>query len=372
MAFRALIGLLAAWMLFAAPATFAQTPNGRVPVFEDRHKQYLDGLQQYPVLKQHKIAEVFRFRVDEGQLAIEPAIEADREYQERRAELEDLAEPASILCWLISQDLGQVQFEIKLDDLSDPLAWGHLSVQARPSNTDSGKLLENIDIEKNWLTASGFRRRVFFSQANNSARLEYFSTENEGERITLVEKDFATLRRNHHAETERLLRPILKELHQESALAADVAAAWQVLAGDWPVDEKLKPLVAARLGALNHPDFRIRLAAADALQKLGRDGALVIMRMRRGPLTCEQNLRLDEVVSRFQPLSDTDARALYNDLSFLVDCLYCDDAITRKLAMHRLAAITGNPISFDPNAPEDQRVIAVNALRQKLLGGGRK
>ena len=49
--------------------------------------------------------------------------------------------------------------------------------------------------------------------------------------------------------------------------------------------------------------------------------------------------------------------------------LTCIDALVRKLALNRLRQITGKPIAFDLNAPADARVIAVNALREKLLGG---
>lgn len=370
MALRTFIAALSILMLMCASAAIAQAPPEEKTVHEQARREYRQNVLQYPLLKQHKIDQVFHLRVDDGQLAVEPALEPDREYQQKRAELEEIPEPAVILCWLISQDLGQVQFEVNLDDYSDPAAIGHLSLQARPNNTDTGKLLENLEIKMVWQTRTGMRT-VFFTQAANSARLVIFANDggpNGFVDINLWEKDFATLRRNHHAETERWLRPILRELRQEAAFAADPAAAWQVLADEWPIDEKVKPLVDGKLPALDDDDFRVRLRAANELQKLGRDAALVMMKMDRRPLSLEQNVRLDEVISRFEPLTHAEARRLSQDPSFLLDCLYGEDAIARKLALKRLQVISKMPIAFDLNAPDDARVIAVNALRDKLLG----
>jgi hypothetical protein len=360
--------ILAGASLAAAQATLPDNSH-----YSREKKLYRESVLQYPLLKQHKIDEVLRIHLDDGQLVVEPVLEADREYQERRAELEGLAEPAKILCWLLSQDLGQVQFELSVENYTDPLVMGRLHLQARPAPNDTSKLLARLDIEKIWDTPTG-HRRVFFTQADNSAELIISGEENGAGQTdrTLTERDFATLRQKHHADTERWLRPILRELHQESVFAADPAAAWQVLASDWPLDEKMRPAIAAQLSSLDDDDFRVRLRAADELEKLGRDGALVIMRMDRAALSPEQSLRLDEVVSRFEPLTWTTALRLRNNPGFLLDCLYGDDAIARKLALNRLREMTGKPIPFDLNGPPDARVIAVNALREKLLGEGIK
>src|SRR5665213_1914102 len=183
-------------------------------VFEQQRKQYRDGVMQYPLLKQRKIDDVFRFQVDGSDLAVTTAIEPDREYQQHRAEIDGLSEPAVIVCWLISQDLGQIQFEISVDDYSDPLSFGRLHVLARPNSSETGKQLENIEIEKIQQTANGFRK-IAFTQINGTAKLVILANDggpNGFINTNIEEKDFATLRRLHHSETERWLRPILKEL----------------------------------------------------------------------------------------------------------------------------------------------------------------
>ena len=79
----------------------------------------------------------------------------------------------------------------------------------------------------------------------------------------------------------------------------------------------------------------------------GEKPLLVMMRLDRDGLSLpEQELvpGLDEVViSRFEPLTYT-ARRLYKDPVFMLDCLYGDDAIARKLALKRLREITNKPI----------------------------
>lgn len=366
MAYRSIASL--SILLFIAADAVAQSPP-RQNFYEQQRKQYREGVLQYPLLKQKKIDQVFRLKIDEGQLTVEPQLEADREYQQRRAELDGLSEPAVILCWLISQDLNQVQFELNVDDYTDSAAFGRLHLLARPSNTSTGTTLENVDIEKIWQTPTGFRR-VFFTQANGAVRLVIFANDggpNGFINLNLSDKDFASLRRNHHNETERWLRPILHELHQESAFAADPATAWQVLADEWPADPKFTGLVEAKIRGLDDDNFRVRRRTSDELQKLGRDGALVMLKMDRTRLSVEQNLRLNEVIARFKPLTDSESRRLARDPNFLLDCLYGEDPIVRKLALARLQALSPNPIEFDLSAKEDARVTAVNALREKIL-----
>lgn len=337
--------------------------------FAAQRKQYRESVQSYPLIKQHRIDEVFRLHMDGDSLAADTSLEPDREYQQRRAELEGLSEPAVILCWLISQDLGQIQFELNVDDYSDPMAFGRLHVMARPNNNETGKQLENIEIEKIWQTPSGFRR-VFFTQVNDGARMVIFANDGGPDgfiNINLAEKDFSTLRRLHHAETERWLRPILRELHQESAFAADPAAAWQILLDDWPANDSLSATVSEKIRALDADNFHVRQKAANDLEKLGRDGAQALLKLDRSGLTSEQNLRIDEVIARFKPLTDAEAKRLAADPGFLLDCLYGDDAIVRKLALARLSRLTKRKIDFDLNAEEDKRVLAVNQLRDEIL-----
>ncbi|HWE01023.1 MAG TPA: hypothetical protein VG326_01345 [Tepidisphaeraceae bacterium] len=354
-------------LVVSSSAQDAKAP--REGAFEQQRKQHRDGVMQYPLIKQRKLDEIFRLQLDGGELAVTTPLEPDREYQQRRAEIDGMSEPAMILCWLMSPDLGEVQFEISVEDYSDPLAVGRLHVTARPGGAATAKQLENIEIEKVWQTSNGFRK-VALNQVGESAKMIIFANDggpNGFINLSIEEKDFATLRRLHHSETERWLRPILRELHQESAFAADPAAAWQILAEQWPADDHYQGLVAENLKSLNDDDFRVRRKACQALQKLGRDGALAMIKMDRRGLSLEQNVRLDEMIARYKPLPDAEARRLGKDRDFLLDCLYGDDPIARRLALDRLRALTVAPIPFNVDAGDDERVRAVNALREKLI-----
>ena len=349
-----------------------QTADITGPYAEQR-KQYRESVLQYPLIKQRKLDEVFHLHLEGSALSLDPRLDPDREYVQRRAAFEGMGEQAVILCWLISQDLGQVQFELNVDDYSDASSFGRLHVLARPDNTELGKELEHVELEKTWQTPNGFRR-VFFTQVNSVATLLVFANDqgpNGFVNLNIHEKDFSTLRRLHHEETERWLRPILRELHQESAFAADPAVAWQVLADQWPVDGKFRDDVAQQLKALDADDFRVRQKASNALEKLGRDGAVYLMKMDRHGLSLEQNLRIDEVISRFKPLTEAEARPLRDDPNFLLDCLYGDDAVARKLSLDRLTELLHRKIDFDLDAIDDAKVDDVNALRDKLFPDGK-
>lgn len=244
----------------------------RKAILAQQRQQYRQGVAQYPLMKQHSVDDVFHLRMSGNSLTVESPIEPDHDSTQHRADLAGFSEPAVIICKFISQDLGQVQIEINVDDYSDPLCFGRLHLQARPNGTETGKELEDVEIEKTWQNPTGFRR-VFFTQVSTEVRMNVYC--NDGPAVvnfTVVAKDFATMRRTHAAETERWLRPVLHELHQEAAFAAEPTAAWQVLAPDWPIDLHLKPAIDERIPLLDSDDFRVRLRGADELERLGRDG----------------------------------------------------------------------------------------------------
>ncbi|MDB5303731.1 MAG: hypothetical protein JWM97_1280 [Phycisphaerales bacterium] len=326
----------------------------------EQQRRYRESVKLKPQVDKHRIEEVFQAHLKGGELAVESRLAPEREYTERGAVLEGLPEPAVIICWEFSQDLGQVQFELSYEDYSQPGTCRRVHVQSRPPN--------QVEFEENTQTPTGFRN-VTFSQANNVVMLNVVGNDGAGGfmNVHVIEQDFLTLRRNHPMEIDNWLRPLLRELHQEAAFAPEPGAAWQILADEWPVDGKFGGQIRAKVKALDDENFHVRRKAADELQKLGRDAALAIWKMDRQGLTVEQNLRLDEVVARFKPLTDNEAVRLGDDPHFLVDCLYSDDATARKLALRRLAKVTGKDLDFNPDAPDEVRIPAVTVLRAKLF-----
>jgi hypothetical protein len=262
-----------------------------------------------------------------------------------------------------------VEFDLNVADYTDPQIAGRLHIVGRPGGNDGGKDLDTIDIQKNWQTPTGFRR-IFYNQSAGMVRMQIFANDNGPDGFVnknFIEKDFVTMRQRHHAETEQWLRPVFRELHQEAVFGADPAMAWQVLAPQWPIDSKMKGAVESKLAGLDADDFRVRRRTADELEHLGRDAALVMMKIDRKGLSDEQNLRVDEVIGRFKSIPDAEARRLASDANFLIDCLYTEDPIARRLALERLRGVTNKPLDFDMTAPEDDRIKAVNALRDVLI-----
>ena len=189
-----------------------------------------------------------------------------------------------ILCWLISQDLGQVQFELNSGRLHRSAGvWPSAASNTARTIMTRASCWKTSTSKKIWQTPTGFRRNALFTYANNSPRLVVFADDGGpngfhqhhcgGERF----RQRCALE-NHHADTERSLRPILRELHQESAFAADPASAWQVLSSEWPVDEKLRTSVSEMIPGLIYTSATVyRLHGQPSLQKLGRDAALMMM-----------------------------------------------------------------------------------------------
>jgi len=218
--------------------------------------------------------------------------------------------------------------------------------------------------------------RVVYTQSGNRASLQAFGTatseDQDSKTVMIAEKDFLTLREKHAADLETWLRPVLHRLQQDFVFATDSNAAWQTLAGEWPVNPSVQAKVEALLPDLNSPKWQVRHTTEKELAKLGRDGATVILRRSRTGLSLEQNTRLDELLSRFEPLSAEEVRKLSNNPEFLLDCAYCDDPVVRKLAAARLAKILGRPLKLDTNAPEAERGEAIELLRSQLGPGQRK
>jgi hypothetical protein len=353
---RLLVSIL---LIGALALPCASAPAQERHTFADQQRRYRESVKLKPQIDKHRIEDVFQAHLKGGELAIDSRLTAEREYTEHGAVLEGLPEPAVIICWEFSQDLGQVQFELSYEDYSQPGTCRRVHVQSRPPN--------QVEFEENTQTPAGFRN-LTFSQANNVVMLNVVGNDGAGGFMNshVMEQDFLTLRRNHPAEVDRWLRPLLREMHQEAAFAPEPGAAWQILADDWPVDGKFGGQVQAKVRALDDENFHVRRKAADDLHKLGRDAALAIWKMDRRGLTPEQNLRLDEVVARFKPLTDAEAARLGADPHFLLDCLYSDDVTVRKLALKRLKKVSGQNVDFDPEAPDDTRIPAVTALREKL------
>ena len=95
--------------------------------------------------------------------------------------------------------------------------------------------------------------------------------------------------------------------------------------------------------------------------------------MDRQHLSLEQNVRLDEVIGRFQPRDRR--RGHIGSLKIRVSCwIACTAKMPspENLALKRLREVTKKPIDFDLNAPDDARVSAVNAAPREEAAAQRE
>ena len=179
--------------------------------------------------------------------------------------------------------------------------------------------------------------------------------------------DLLSLRRQNARVVDEYLRPVLREIHQESLLAVDAAQAWQVFVDDWPVDRAVAAEVERLLPGLDAEKYEQRDAAMRALAAKGQAGALVLYRADRKRLTAQQNMAVDAAMSGYELVGSAEGAALRRDLDFLLDCLYSDDASIRAAAMKHVRAVSGRPVEIDAALLAEQRAAAVDELRRVLV-----
>jgi len=227
--------------------------------------------------------------------------------------------------------------------------------------------------------AGGFRRVMLVQQRSDAAAgqgqspiqlniNEFGDTVPAGipRNFSIQAPDFQTLLREHGREAEEFIRPLFRQLGQESALAPDGRVAWQVLADHWRPDPELAKKVRQLLPTLNDVDFHARDKALAELESMGMSGAAVLLHMDRLGLSPEQNLLIDRTLAPFAQLSPKDATRLRSDTDFLMDCLYVANSDVRAAALDRLKQVTGKELSFDLDTPEGARPAAISELRKQL------
>jgi hypothetical protein len=256
-------------------------------------------------------------------------------------------------------------FELKMEQYPDRLSYVVIHLLWRPASDSGGEL----EIESTYQKGDQFIK-IFYQQVSGQSMFIGSGNDNTGSQdaqsVTLVEKDFLTLRQKHPVEMEQWLRPVFHRLSQDAVFAADSNAAWQVLMDDWPQDGKLRQRVEHLIPQLNSPDWQARHNAADELLKFGRDGATALAHFDRKGLSLEQNVRIDEVLSHFEPLPPSEIKPLRQNTNFLLDCLYSDDGTVRRLAASRLQKLLCHLVNLNLDTPEPLRESAIEKIRAEL------
>jgi len=346
------IAAIAMLLLFAGPACADQRQ-----LVARRKQEELDAINKRPLLAKSRVEDVFTIRREDGDLVLHVHLTPSQYETERRGEFAGFLSPALIEC---RGSRDTLIFSMSLSDWSDPSVAARLTLDSTPGAFAIEKHIEAADTE---LT-------ITFRQTTLTASLVVYQQGGgaRGPILQITADSFNALRRQHRIDIDTYLRPMLRDLHQEGALAPETAEAWQILADDLPVDPKYKQEVEKRLPALDDDHFKVRLQAADDLYHLGKDAALYIMHMDRGGLSLEQRMWLDQVIAHYRTMPQAQVRRLHDDLHYLADCLDCDDLQVRQLALARLRKISGKQLTgFDPGVKPDKRAAAVNDAREELF-----
>ncbi len=360
-----------------APSVLGQQQPDRKAIVAQQKKQMEAAFAAMPKLAQKRIQDIFSLRMENKSLVCHtPLLEGDQIRQgQMHAEVEGLGDLTSVQVTKIifggprgPQEMKS--FVLTTYDYSDPETIQTISVQSQAFY---------FVIERQYQLPDGYRSIRLTQQGQNvgparagQCQLTVVQTTNGGQlpvNVTLEAADFYTLLRRYPKEADQYLRPVLRQIDQESVFAPDPLIAWQVFSDRWTPDDKVGRQIDGLLPKLDATDFRVRDQALKELESLGRAGAAVLLHLDRAKLSPEQNMRVDRALGPFTQLATRELGRLRNDPSFLLDCLYGEDSAVRSAALDRLREVSGKKsIKFDLDANARQRADQVTALRRELTG----
>jgi len=182
----------------------------------------------------------------------------------------------------------------------------------------------------------------------------------------MVAPDLEMLRIEHGDDVDEYLRPVLRELHQESVLGVSYRAL-QVFGSAIKADDKAVAALKSRLGDLNSEDSAIRNHTYAELYEMGPRAARAIAEVDVSNVGVEARSRLEELQIRYRQLSEVEVKSFGDDARFMIACLNCDPVEVRTAALEALNAKFKKTFSFDVNASVEARTVAVQQLRKGLL-----
>jgi len=358
-------------LLAAGPAARGDDPA--VDLWQGQRITFDNFVRHMKPLNKRHIEEVMQIRVEKKLLVLLTPLPNMPTEEQQQAHLAGIHGTVTVVVLRSDRkaDWGEPdQFRMQVVDYPAPKRSSNLGVTT--SNEPS-----QLMIMKTVQITNGPSQQVIISQqrgpqSNGGGMIQLSVTEFRApgaavETLNYGSPDFFTFLRQHPREANLYVRPLLRELGQESVFAPEPMIVWQVFNDLWKPDPQIARRVAELLPRLNADDFHERDAALAKLQRLGRDGAAVLMHMDRSKLSPEQNARVDRALAPYAQLAGKEVARLRSDPGFLLDCLYADDAALRKAAAERLRAVAKPDLQFDVNADRAARSAAVAALRQQLL-----
>ena len=184
--------------------------------------------------------------------------------------------------------------------------------------------------------------------------------------ITLGAPDCATFLRRHPRAVGQYLMPLLIELGQDGVFAPDPVLAVQVFPESFTPDPVVRRRVESLLPDLDAGNYHRRDQALADLQLIGKDAVKLMAYLDRSTFTPEQNARVDLALTPLGLIPHSEAERLRHDKEFLINCLYCDDPVTRRCALAEIKSLTGRNVELPEKISRAARAAAINEIRGKL------
>lgn len=209
-----------------------------------------------------------------------------------------------------------------------------------------------IDYRQSSESPSGFGYR--------EARL-HVSDGDWNSKASITAGDFAALRSEHPAEVFQYLGPVFRQL-KVAGFFPDERIARQALAarGGDETPKELRELVRQ----LDANSFKVRERAMRQMSALGPDAVALLENWDRASLTPQQQTQIDAFLHAH--LSSKEVERKRKDISYVLDCLYCEDPEARALALRVIRKELKLQLTFDPQADPFAQAPAIEALRAKV------
>jgi hypothetical protein len=266
-------------------------------------------------------------------------------------------------------EVEPASFTLSITDYAIPRQTTSLSVTSQPNQLSVSRSVQLTDGRFNQVILT----QSHGPQSNGATSLQLIVTDAKvagaaPTQLNFDAPDFFSFLREHPQEANQYLRPLLREVGQESVFAPQAMVAWQIFSDLWAPDPQVTRKIQDLLPLLEDENYRVRNEALWKLHGLGTDGAAVMVHMDRTRLSPEQNMLIDRALVQYAQLPAREAARLRSDPAFLLDCLYSDDPTVRRAALDRLNKIAKANLPFNVNADAVSRAKAVAILRQQLLG----
>ena len=249
----------------------AKPPESIAQLREDARQRAQSQWSQLPLLPTKRLPEMLRFRMSKGWLVAESPL-YDGKDANYRIGISDL-DGVGNLRFKYSRFPGAYYIFLDFYDFTHPeLVTRHLDLIRTPISLLFGQ--EEAPTDTGEFSVSVVETIDPGADAPVTLRVQSID-QGPGLNVVLTGNNFSDLRRNHPAEFERYLRPLMRSFQAEPVgFGVDDQTAWQVLSDTWRAPPDLPAKVEAIIVRLNADDYAARAAAQKDLDQLGEPAAL--------------------------------------------------------------------------------------------------